>query len=573
MFLNFSLLKNIKYVIDKLDKNFFYQSLFILIFLIFVSIVEIFGLAMLVPLVSNLNNLDNLSENSLVQNLLGFFFNKDKQNTNLFFLLLFIFFIFRFLVLMLGIFIEKSFELKITRELKIFIFKIILKIPLELFSKKNDSEIIRNVYQEPNYFVNLISNFLVLAKELILVLFIFILFFITDYLTTLIIFIFVFLLGTIFYLITKSRLNFLGKKRLIHDGEVIDAINSSLLGYKEIKISNLFNLFHNSFVTGISNFNKVNLKYSILKSAPKPIFELICISLFLIFLISSGQKTEIIFVFALGLLRILPSISQISSVISQINFRKPSCTQVIENINLEKYIDDEVGSQKKIVFNNLFEIKQFSFSYDDNVLFKDSNIRILKNKFHTIIGKSGSGKTSLINILAGLIKFDKNIYFVDGNPIKLDFSWRKKISLVSQNNFILDENIMFNIVLKKDELNQDEQDKYDRALKISGLDNVFNKFPINSFSLTGKNGSNLSSGQIQRIAIARKIFEDRDILILDEAINALDRNSAEEILLNIKKIGKTVILITHNYEYLKISDLIFEIENNQINEKKDFSSS
>ena len=572
MLKNFEIINDLKFILKKTNKNFVRLFFFLILLSIFISFIEMMGIALLIPIISNLNNLNNLFDNYFIQNLFDLSFLNADFSIEFFIKILIIFFFFRFIVWCLITYYIKKKELQIVQELKIYIFKILLKIPYEIFSKKNDAEIMRNIYQEPNFIVALIDNFIQLAREISLFILILIFLVYSDPYIALLLLIFMSSIAAIYYYSTTTNIKKLGKKRLEFDEDIVDTIQGACAGFVEIKISNLQNFFQQNISKSVKSFNKVDLKFFFFKFLPKPLFEFISIISFLIFLFFFKQNTEIFFIFGICLLRVLPSYTLISSVVSQINFRKASCKEVIANINLEKHFEsDDLENFEKINFNNFFELKNFELSYGDNLILKNTNLKIHKNKLHAIIGPSGTGKSSLTNILSGLLKDKNNCIYVDNKKLKTINPWRKKVSFVRQNTFMIDETIKFNITLKKEKLTEFEEILYDKSIDTVGLKKIFQSNQLTGNSYVGKSGNKLSSGQIQRVALARKIFENKDIFILDEAINALDDQSADDVILNLKKMEKTIILITHNNNNLKYCDVIYEIKDKSLNEKKNFN--
>ena len=144
---------------------------------------------------------------------------------------------------------------------------------------------------------------------------------------------------------------------------------------------------------------------------------------------------------------------------------------------------------------------------------------------------------------------------------------RNYVSLVSQNSFVINDTILYNITFKEKELTINENKLLDGIIELSGLDEIFKKNNLNLNYQIGKDGDKLSGGQIQRIAIARALFQNKNLIIFDEATNALDKNSELEIFKKIKRLNKTIIIITHNENNLIHCDEIFSIEEQKIVKK------
>ena len=155
---------------------------------------------------------------------------------------------------------------------------------------------------------------------------------------------------------------------------------------------------------------------------------------------------------------------------------------------------------------------------------------------------------------------------IDGIEQKF-YNLRNYVSLVSQNSFVTDESIIYNITFKDRALDVSEKKLLEESVQLSGLDEIFKKYNLDLNYVIGNDGVKISGGQLQRIAIARALFHNKNLLILDEATNALDQNSELEIFKKIKVLNKTIILITHNKDNLIHCDEVFHIENQKILKK------
>ena len=227
----------------------------------------------------------------------------------------------------------------------------------------------------------------------------------------------------------------------------------------------------------------------------------------------------------------------------------------------------EIGVKKtkqneKLIFKNSIEIKNLSYEYEKNLVISDLNLKIDKKQFLGIVGPSGSGKTTLINLISGLLQLQKGEILVDANKINLNSSeWLELIGYMSQNTYIFDETLEKNISMSEEKI---DKEKIDHLVKLVCLDEVAkrNDFNINKLNL-GEAGSKLSLGQIQRIGIARALYQNPSILILDEATSALDMKLEEKIIINLSKYCReknmTVILVSHRKKPLEYCNSILNL--------------
>ena len=246
--------------------------------------------------------------------------------------------------------------------------------------------------------------------------------------------------------------------------------------------------------------------------------------------------------------RILPSVSKILTNIQNFKFRLPSVellnSEIIKmnEINLdikEKNTEDKTND---LNFNNKFcvEIKNLDFQYnnDSQKIIKNFNIVFESDKIYAIVGKTGSGKSTLVDLISGFYKPTKGQILVNGQNIanKLNL-WRKNFGYVSQKIFLFDDTIEKNITLEIDEKRIDKS-KLDQVMIMSEIKDFVYNLPQSFKTKVGQNGAKLSGGQIQRLGIARALYQDPKIIIFDEATNALDNDTENKILKMIQNIKK-----------------------------------
>jgi ATP-binding cassette subfamily B protein len=230
------------------------------------------------------------------------------------------------------------------------------------------------------------------------------------------------------------------------------------------------------------------------------------------------------------------------------------------NLNIKRKIDNQPF--KKIQFKNV----SFKYNNDKNYIFKNINFTLKKNSIVAIVGKTGSGKTTLMDIICGLLKAKSGSILLNGKNINNNIiNWQNKISYVPQNIYISDSSIVENIAIKE-HYSEINFDKIKESAKVACCADFIEKTVNRYDTLIGNKGIRLSGGQAQRIGIARAIYQNSEILLLDEATSALDYETEKQVLDNLCKINtrKLVIIITHKISTLKYCDKIIEVNNKKI---------
>ena len=475
--------------------------------------------------------------------------------------------------------LKKKFNLFLKKKfLKLYIFA-----PFEIIKSYNSSEILRNTDTEAQNYVTNFFNILRFSKDFVLLISIFTLLLVVDISSTIISLIF--LLACVgFYIFTFYKyLNILGLKRLKAVNSVYQWINQTCGAIKEIKITKKEKGILDKFSEKVNLHEKTKKINEIISALPIALFEIIFVFIILllikfIVLSESMNMLPTLSLYIVAFLRLLPIFSRFGSNISELRSYNPSVKLLNNEINkLGKYSELKENSNEEktnsINFNNNIELRDLYFKYtngDQNILEK-FNLNIGKGKCIAFVGKSGSGKTTLINIICGLLKPDQGKIFVDGNSIDGNIkAWQQNIGLISQDNYLLDDTLKNNIIFLNDK-NSIDRNKLDNALFYSGVSEFLKNLKEGVDTKIGEKGSFLSGGQIQRVALARLLYRDPKVLVLDEFTNSLDPSNENFILEKLKLLqtekNKTLIVISHKLKPLKICDEIIILDKGKISEK------
>ena len=396
------------------------------------------------------------------------------------------------------------------------------------------------------------------------------------------------LIATLFFVFIYSIVILLFKKRIFNNGTTISNEQSTNIkvtretfnGYRDILINNYQNFYNNLFLRSYSKLAKGNEENRFLISAPRPIVEtLLLVSVGILISINLDSYDSLekllpnIAVLAISSQRILPILNQLySGHVSNVN-AFPHTIFILNYINKPLFI----VSKKKIKpmeFKDKISLKNVSFNYSkekkDTVL-KNINIEIPAGSRIGIIGKSGSGKSTLADLILGLLDPYSGNILVDGQNIKnKKQSWFSNVASVPQNIFITDQTIAQNIAFGK-EKNKIKLKEVKNACKKAQIDTFIEAKDNKYNNLIGEKGIKISTGQRQRLAIARALYKKSKLIIFDEATSSLDSDSEKNILntiFNLNRKKYTLVLISHKLSNLKKCDNIYKIENSKLSKFK-----
>jgi ABC-type bacteriocin/lantibiotic exporter with double-glycine peptidase domain len=362
-------------------------------------------------------------------------------------------------------------------------------------------------------------------------------------------------------------------------GGLQNVVINGVLGIKDIITYNMENWFSDQF----KNLSKQTIfsqfKLVFLTSLPRFYLELIVVMsiiipmiFFINFNLDIQKSLPIISLFAVSLFRMIPSANKILSSYNNIKFSKVFIDTYTSDLNKINHIN-KLKEQKLFDFQNILEFKNLKYTYSkSNIeILKNINLVIKKNQTTLITGPNGSGKSTLLNIISGLISITDGQILLDSKEIKLNRYWAKQLSYVQQNSFLLNKTIRENIVtdVHKD-LNKIDKKKLKDIEETLNLNKVFENFPEKLDSNVGYNGEKLSGGQKQILSIARALYKDGKIIILDEPSSALDEESKNilvNLLLKIKN-KKTIIIVSHELElFNNCTDTVLDVNNGMVKQK------
>lgn len=551
-------------------------SLFVL--LLIGMVFEIIGIGMLLPIMTAITEPENLMRLEIIDRILkSININSTDQFIVLsLFLLVAIYTIKSFFLLYMSYF-QNKFIANLISGLSNDLFENYLNRGYLYHVKKNSSELIKNFQVEINGFSHYLVSSLQLMTESILAFSVFCTLLYIELKGTILVMLFFGVLSILFHQIAKNKSKKWGDQRAVNDSQISKTIIEGLSGIKEILVLGRQIYFQNN----LFKFNKIkadlDVKAMTIRQVPRYYLELLSvISLvcFIAVLLANDQNLSdiivILGVFIGATFRMLPSVNRILSSLQKVKYHSSSLNIILDEFNQlnTNHKESKIESTQIIDFKESIELKNLSFHYDkSNQILNKINLKIKKGEKIGIIGPSGAGKTTLINIIVGLIKQTSGDIFIDNKLLEnknLNL-WKSKIGYVPQDVYLMDDSIKSNIAFGV-RTNSIDNEKINSALKQSQLMTFVNSLPKKEDTNVGERGVQLSGGQRQRIGIARALYNNSEILVLDEATSALDQKTELDFIQAVNNIkgDKTILIITHRMSTIENCDKIFKIENGDL---------
>ena len=575
------------------------NKLLLIVFLfILVSILDALGIGLIGPFMGLAINPELIQRSALLSALYGYSW---LRNTNQFIALLGLFIIIIFYLKSFLYYQIQSYVLNFCYaqqvKLRLRMLRTYLSLPYTFYLKTNSANIIQNISGESANFtysitiplLNSIANLFVLIVLLLLLLK-------TDLLAT------VSILGLLLCAIApfhymRHKVSVWGREGAEANTEVIRVINHAIGGLKETKLLGCEDFFEKQLNAQTSKYARAAGLFHSFQQLPRIVIESLLITfvvgfvaLSLVLVERSENLVSVLGIFAIASVRIIPSASQLITSMSVLRNAKPSLDRIyldlkeLEKPEAFKYLrmshketsskaydgDSSLNEPRKKAagFIDKIIINELTYSYPETSAksLEKVSLTICKGESIALIGKSGAGKTTLVDVFLGLLIPQFGEIYVDGSSIYGDLrSWQNRIGYIPQSIFLMDETIERNIAFGVPDNKIDKQ-RLDEAVKSAQLSDLIEQLPEGLQTFVGENGIRFSGGQRQRIGIARALYHECEILVLDEATSALDNETEKLISESIRALSgtKTMVIIAHRLTTVEHCDRIYEMDKGQI---------
>lgn len=570
-----SRIKKLSYIFSRKQKI----NLVILLFIVVIgSLLELLGVTAILPFVEVATNPDIIFEKKY---LLFFYEWLDIENVNIFMALLAVALIMIYVAKNIYLVIMNSLIFRFTynnqRRLAFRLLKSYVNQPYTFFLDSNSAELIRNMNQDVTMLFDTVLSCMYLLNEGIVCVLLVCVLMITDKSIT--IGVAVILVLSVFVILKAFKKNLEKRGKEVRESRAgIDLwLLQTFGGIKEAKIYEREPFFLLKFDEHYCQFAESHRKNQVLAYLPKPFMETLCIgSVLLVVAVKLLNGTEpeyfvaTISVFAIAAFRLLPSFNRMSAYASRVMFNSPSVDAIYNDlcsIDQIKKKEEEKELGHELAYVEKIEIKEITFKYEgaEQSVLENVSFSIPKNKSVAFIGASGAGKTTLADLILGVLSPEFGDILVDGiSTIQYRKEWHKKLGYVPQTIYLMDDSIRNNIIFGAEE--GVNEDKLRRAIAGAQLDKFIEELPEGMNTVIGESGVRLSGGQRQRIGIARALYNDPEILVLDEATSALDNDTENAVMDAINNLAgkKTLIIIAHRLTTIRNCDYVYEVGNKKV---------
>lgn len=452
--------------------------------------------------------------------------------------------------------------------------------PYTFHLSKNIAEMQRCLQSDTSQFMTLISSGLQLTVEMVTCLALAAYLFHTSHSITVVIGVLLLMCIGLFFIISKKVSSRLGRQNEHYNAKLFQWINQSLGGIKELKILQREEFFIDSYKTNYKKLIWGARVNELIAALPKYIVETVAMvglvfAIIIKLLFGHGALETFIpqiAVFAVAAFRLLPSVGRVNAYINSIMYNKASLDMIYDDL---KEIDSEPvqeiewqGKKEKWIFTKGVTVEHVSYHYPDSdvEVLHDISLEIPKGKTVALIGPSGAGKTTLADIILGLLPPVSGVVRMDQHNVYENLrSWREKLGYIPQSIYLSDDTIRNNVAFGIYEAQIDDNAIW-KALEKAQLKEFVQGLEKGLDTYVGDRGVRLSGGQRQRIGIARALYHDPEILVLDEATSALDSSTEQAVMESIESLQglKTMIIIAHRLTTIKNADLVYEVSGGNV---------
>jgi ABC-type multidrug transport system fused ATPase/permease subunit len=550
----------------------------ILLLMLVGTVLETVSLGLVVPLVGFLTRPSYLEQFPRLNDLLG-----DPTETQFVVgamsFLVFVYFV-KSAFLIWGTWVQRGYSMSVTTRIGTKLYETYLGQPYSFHLQRNSAMLIRNSQNSALIMAGILDPILIISSDILVTTGLFALLIALEPIGTIVTVLIFGVASLLFRKFTNARIKRWGEAQNFHKGMILQHLQQGFGGVKDVKILGAEDHFASQYEEHLSRFSAVQRRFSVAQVLPRFGLEVLTI-LGLAVLVSTmvllgSGLTEILPVlglFGAAAFRLLPAVNRMINNFQLINVSRPQVAEIFSDLTMSVPIRDtsiQRSSFKRGVFINDVS---FSYAASSAEALIDISISVARGEAVGLVGPSGSGKSTLVDILLGLLEPTSGRVLVDGNDIHDNLRvWQDQIGYVPQSIFLTDDTLRRNVAfgLPKDQI---YDDAVKSAIRSAQLEEFVASLPEGLNTIVGERGVRLSGGQRQRIGIARALYNNPDVLVLDEATSSLDTETEHGVMQAVQALQgeKTVIIVAHRLSTVEYCDRLYRLENARIVDQGTFS--
>ncbi len=566
------------FVVWRLLKSSERRALVGIIFLILVGLIlETLSLGIVMPVVAILTQDDYQTKYRWLTDNLG---SPSRENLIVIVMLLMVgIYIVRSLFLLWSSWVQKGFSAALSGRLSQRLFTIYLRQPYLFHLQHNSATLMRNSRNANVVVTGGIDPTLVLLTDGLVAIALFTLLIIVEPVGTIITLVAFGVGAWLFQLLTRRRIERWGDQRNLHDGMILQHLQQGLGGAKDVKILGRESEFLDQHEKHLKESLRINRVYSVLQTMPRMYMEILTIAglaaLVISMVLQKQSFTEIIptlGLFAAAAFRVMPSINRLLGALQTLIYSRAIIASVYADFKLDA--PDETKLVTGIPFSEQLELRSVTFQYPtaSTPSLQQVSLVVRRGEAVGFVGPSGAGKSTLVDVILGLFAPTAGLVLVDGQDIQKNLrNWQNQIGYVPQSIYLTDDTLRRNVAFGLGDENIDEN-SVRNAIRLAQLEEFVSSLPENLDTVVGERGVRLSGGQRQRIGIARALYHNPSILVLDEATSSLDTPTEHGVMQAVQALqgSKTVIIVAHRLSTVEYCDRLYRIESSRLIEEGTF---
>ena len=542
------------------------------------SVLETLSLGLVVPVVGLLTRPNYIQNFPRINELLGY--PTEHQFVIGMMFALVVVYIAKSFFLIWSAWVQRGYSASVTTRIGRQLFRSYLYQPYAFHLQRNSAVLIRNSQNSGLVMTGIIDPILVISSDILVTAGLLVLLIKLEPIGSIATISIFGLTSWIFRKFTNSRIKTWGEIQNFHKRMLLQHLQQGFGGVKDVKILGTEEYFASQYGENLLKNSEVVRRFSIAQTLPRFGLEILTI-IGLAVLVSTmvlldSELPEILPVlglFGAAAFRLLPAVNRLISNFQIINVSRPQVNEVFEDLDLPDQLNHKNSDRSTLT--SAISIVDISFSYAESLknVVSGVSVKIGRGEAVGLIGSSGSGKSTLVDILLGLLEPNSGKVLVDGSDIHDDLrGWQDQIGYVPQSIFLTDDTLRRNVAfgLPKDKI---DDDAVRSAIRSAQLEEFVASLPDGMETVVGERGVRLSGGQRQRIGIARALYNNPDVLVLDEATSSLDTETEHGVMQAVQALqgDKTVIIVAHRLSTVEYCDRLYRLENAQIVDEGTFS--